>query len=315
MMTALLKPSQDMKAALAGLGVESGDAAVATWGLFGTFQKLQALAKNNPSAMAVLLPNIRGFAGAERIVNEGAKAERLAMEESAEVNQDTLNRPLAELNATDAEQVTREWNKVKNFFTTEFGPEIVKALRSVSLGGDAFIGILRTLTEHWPQMVGRIGGGGGGLDAVAGADHVRLDGPEGGRRITVGSRRSAKSGDGRDRPGERGRGDPGDLGQQDVPPRRCRSDGVHDLSDRRHDCARREVCLRAVHPGRVRGTARRFRQGTGGPQAEGRGRSPSWRRPRTRPSFRRCASPRWRAAGNTSTARRWSSGPLASRRT
>ena len=61
-LTAFLKPTQDMQKALKELGVESGEAAIATWGLQGAVAQLWKLA-GSASGMSKLFPNIRGDAG------------------------------------------------------------------------------------------------------------------------------------------------------------------------------------------------------------------------------------------------------------
>ena len=62
-MTGLLKPSEGMKGAFREIGVESGEAAIATWGFQGTLQKLISTTGGSASEIAKLFQNVRGLAG------------------------------------------------------------------------------------------------------------------------------------------------------------------------------------------------------------------------------------------------------------
>ena len=144
-MTAFLKPTQDMKKAFEELGVSSGEDAFATWGFQEALTKVVGTTDGSTSAIAKLLPNVRGLAGALRMAEEGAAKYHEAMEKIGQSDRAMLNKKLEEFTSTDAERLTREINKLKNFFTTDFGAEIVGGLHRVSGGTDMLIGALRTL--------------------------------------------------------------------------------------------------------------------------------------------------------------------------
>ena len=147
MISALLKPSQEMKDALKNIGVESGPAAVATWGFQGAWAKLVESVGGDQSKIAQLDPNIRGMAGAFRLAGSGAKIYNDELAKQSKVNQNTLLDPLAAFQKTDFAKVTDATNKLKNFFTADLGQTIVESLAKASGGIDGVINTLRTLTD------------------------------------------------------------------------------------------------------------------------------------------------------------------------
>ena len=144
-LSGLLKPTTDMRKALHELGVESGEDAIATWGLLGTLQQLQHVSGGSATATATLFQNIRGLAGVLRIAGEGATKYNEAMKALEAVDQATLRKTLEEFTSTDAEKTTRELNKLKNYFTVEFGADVVKMVGSMTQGMDGFIAKLRVM--------------------------------------------------------------------------------------------------------------------------------------------------------------------------
>ena len=156
-MSALLKPSENLKTAFHELGVESGEQAISTWGLIGTLGKLNDVTHGSASEMAMLFPNVRGLAGALRIAGEGAEKYNEAMEKLRAVDQSTLQKKYEEFTSTDAEKVTKELNKLKNFYATEFGADIVASMKRVLGGMDSFIAVLRTVTGDLPSLAAAVG--------------------------------------------------------------------------------------------------------------------------------------------------------------
>jgi TP901 family phage tail tape measure protein len=145
-MSALLKPSQNLREAFHNLGVESGEDAIATWGLMGTLQQLEKAARGSASGMAALFPNVRGLAGALRIGGEGADKYAQALEHIyAAADQTKLKGSYAEFMATDAQRVTAELNKLKNYFTTEFGADVVKDIGAYVGSTEKWIAAIRPL--------------------------------------------------------------------------------------------------------------------------------------------------------------------------
>jgi len=72
-LTGLLKPSDAMKQALSEMGVESADAAVKTFGLAGTLEKLMESTGGSNEKMAALFGNVRALKGVQALADAGFK--------------------------------------------------------------------------------------------------------------------------------------------------------------------------------------------------------------------------------------------------
>ena len=94
--------------------------------------------------MAKFFPNIRGDAGALRMATEGAEKYHKAFREiNAPTGIADFQARFKEFTETDAEKLTKELNKIKNFFDTEFGPSLVKNLGWIFQGTDHLIPAFR----------------------------------------------------------------------------------------------------------------------------------------------------------------------------
>jgi TP901 family phage tail tape measure protein len=148
MMTALMKPSEAMTKALHQIGADSGQAAIATWDWYGALEKLRGTTDGSAAAMAKLIPNVRGVAGAMRILGEGAKAYKESLETLKQQDLSTLQKQLKDFMNTPAEQLTKELNKLANYFTVDFGLKMISMLNTLIQligGGGGLIGIFNTL--------------------------------------------------------------------------------------------------------------------------------------------------------------------------
>jgi TP901 family phage tail tape measure protein len=160
-LSSLLKPSDELKRGFKAIGVESGPAAVATFGLQGALDALAKSVDFNKTKMAAMIPNIRAMGGDFRLVGSGAKAFKEAMDVQSKLDSGSLDKPWQQFIETDAEKLTKELNKLSNFFTVEFGSRLVAQLNSVVQvlgGGDGILGALRVLTGELPRDVAVIGG-------------------------------------------------------------------------------------------------------------------------------------------------------------
>ena len=158
--TALLKPSEAMKKALKGIGVESGPAAMRTFGLQGALQALKDTTDGSSTAISQLIPRVRGAAGAFRILGKGAEAFAEAEEKLQEIDEAILKGKALEVMATDAARLTLELNKLRNFFTAELGADMVSFMNNlinVFGGGAGLVGVLRTITSEFPAVATSIG--------------------------------------------------------------------------------------------------------------------------------------------------------------
>ena len=153
-LTALLKPSQDMKAAFAEVGVASGPAAIATFGLQGAVQKLMETTGGAAEEMQKLMPNVRGFAGGARLAESGANAFNDALKKLQDLPANLLKQKEMELAATAAEKLTSELNKVKNALTVDVGRDLTESLQSFInvFGAEGIAGVFTSFLDQAPKV-------------------------------------------------------------------------------------------------------------------------------------------------------------------
>ena len=146
-MSALIKPSQEAKAALAHMGFGGGDEAVAALGLKGTFDALKAATDGSATAMGKLFPNVRALSAAMTLSGSDRFAKNLQEIDGAATN--LVDSKALEIMATDAATVQREWNKLVIAASRGFGDSIVTMAANFSRltgGADTLINVTHTLT-------------------------------------------------------------------------------------------------------------------------------------------------------------------------
>jgi len=120
-LNSLLKPTQEMRAALERLGFATGEQAVRTLGLVGTIKELRSAGGD----FNRLFPRIRARAGAEAIANQSDAFDELNRKIS-ETENNLTNLKFAQFIEADSQKAIIALNKLKNFFTVDVGPSLVK---------------------------------------------------------------------------------------------------------------------------------------------------------------------------------------------
>jgi TP901 family phage tail tape measure protein len=151
-MTALIKPSDAMEAALAKLGVSSGEAAIEAFGLFGTLEKLKAASGGSATAMAALFPNVRGLAGASSLLGDGLAQATLNLREMEAAGASLLKQKFGQAIANDGETVRREFNAIKNAVVTELGGALLDATKRFFQATDATKGLTGAIVAAKPAV-------------------------------------------------------------------------------------------------------------------------------------------------------------------
>lgn len=126
LLTSLLKPTPAMTEALKELGFATGDQALAALGLVGAFKALVGTTDGTSIALAKLVPRVRGLNALIRIAADENSKFAVSLEGLDATGPKRLADELARITATDAEQLTKELNEIKNIFTAEFGAAIVE---------------------------------------------------------------------------------------------------------------------------------------------------------------------------------------------
>jgi TP901 family phage tail tape measure protein len=154
--TALLKPSKEMKAVLASWGVESGEAAIATFGFSGVLKKLEEASHGSATELAQLFPNVRGLRGAIGLTRSSLEGYDQTLAKIQASTGDYANATKIAFESS-GKTVEIEINKLKNQFIAE-GSAITDALAGMNASFSSATGVIAILVN--------ILGGGNGLSAA-----------------------------------------------------------------------------------------------------------------------------------------------------
>jgi TP901 family phage tail tape measure protein len=148
-LTGLLKPSKDTAEAFRKLGVESGEQLIQAKGFQGALQALIGTTDGSAAAIAKLFPNVRALNGVLRETTTGATIFAEHLKEIQAASGDLLNKKFELRIESNAERVSADLNKIKNFFTVDLGKTLVDKVGSFTnlIGGvDTLITGFRNLT-------------------------------------------------------------------------------------------------------------------------------------------------------------------------
>ncbi|MCC9655598.1 phage tail tape measure protein [Rhodopirellula halodulae] len=126
-MTSFIKPSDAMKDGIRDIGFTSSEQAIGVLGLSGTIEKLIDNTDGSTQALAKYFPNVRALAGVLNIAGENAEQFGKALKVLENPDVSNLEKAFDIVTGTDAEKVTKELNKLKNFLTEEFGQSVLSA--------------------------------------------------------------------------------------------------------------------------------------------------------------------------------------------
>jgi TP901 family phage tail tape measure protein len=124
-LTALLKPSEATAEALRKLGFETGEQLVQARGFKGALDALISTTDGSTSSIAKLFPNVRALNGVLRETGTGATIFEDHLKAIQQASSELLNQKFQIRIESDAERVSADINKLKNFFTTELGSQLV----------------------------------------------------------------------------------------------------------------------------------------------------------------------------------------------
>ncbi len=136
-MLSFLKPTEEMEAAMRGLGFASGEQILQAYDLQEALRVVIGKTDGSAAAVAKLIPRIRGLTGGLGLAGDEAEHFTKAIKEQETALEDAYDEAYNIVINTDAERITKELNKVKNFFTDEFGEAVLKSAIDMSelLGG------------------------------------------------------------------------------------------------------------------------------------------------------------------------------------
>ena len=128
-MNALVKPSKEMAKALNQLNFESGEQAIKTLTLQGALQAVINTTDGSTTAIGALVPRVRGMNAALILTGSGALQFAENLEKINATTADLNKQKALMVMGTDAERVTREWQRLSNAFTADLGPALLQTNR------------------------------------------------------------------------------------------------------------------------------------------------------------------------------------------
>lgn len=130
-MTKLIKPTEEMSAFFREIGVNSGEAAIQTYGLAGLLELMAKRADGSSTELAKLFNNIRGLTGATLLTGSSLQTyvDDLQKAQNAEAD---YAKAVELVMQSAGKKLEVEITKIRNIFRTEFGNYIVEILGSAT---------------------------------------------------------------------------------------------------------------------------------------------------------------------------------------
>ncbi len=169
-MQGFLKPTTAMKAAMKELGFATGEQVLEAYNLQDAVKAVTGTTEGNAAAIAKLFPRIRGLTGVLTLVDDEAGHFTRTLREQEEALKATYDKAYELVIETDAEKLTKDLNKLKNFFTVEFGQSVLASSVQISkmIGGvDNLLILLKSLGQALPPIALGLGAIGIVLGVVA----------------------------------------------------------------------------------------------------------------------------------------------------
>lgn len=132
-MTAFLKPSEDMKKVMRGMGFSDPEQFISAFGgIQGAIKAISDTSKGSALEMAQSFRNVRAEIATFRLASEeGSEKYIQALKAMQAATPENLNKILEEFRSTDAERLTAQINALKVNLTQDFGQAIVGVLASI----------------------------------------------------------------------------------------------------------------------------------------------------------------------------------------
>jgi TP901 family phage tail tape measure protein len=156
LMQSFLKPTTDMTNAMRQLGFATGEQLLEAYDLQEALRAVVGTTDGTAASVAKLIPRIRGLTGGLGLVGDEAEHFTKTIREQETALEDAYDKAYEIVITTDAERITKELNKVKNFFTDEFGEAVLKSAIDMSelLGGaENLLLVFESMAKTIPTLV------------------------------------------------------------------------------------------------------------------------------------------------------------------
>lgn len=153
-LTALTKPTDELRQKLEQLGFTNAETAIATLGLGGTLESIIKLTDGTSSSIARLFPNVRAIAGAISLTGDGFAQYARNIDSARSATAAFADDKYLQAIGTDANTVTSEINKLRNALTVDLGQGLLRATADTLTyvgGADTMIAATKNLS---PLIIG-----------------------------------------------------------------------------------------------------------------------------------------------------------------
>lgn len=151
---AFLKPTTEMTKVLNEAGFSSGELAIQTLGLGGALALIQDSTGGSATELAKLIPRVRGLSGAMILARNNGETLDKTVQALRATTSELLEEKLELRLETNAEQVERELNQVKNALTVDLGQALLATAKNFldAVGGaDTLVAVIKVMT---PLLIG-----------------------------------------------------------------------------------------------------------------------------------------------------------------
>ena len=142
----LIRPTDAMKALFAEWGVESGEAAIKTFGFAGVLAKIEEHSQGSSTALGELFGRIRAITGAMLFAGEGLVRYDNALEQIKN-SQDDYGRRTEIVMENAGKRLEIEFNKIKNFFTVDLTDKALRTIDSIAGGFGSLSAIVKSTAD------------------------------------------------------------------------------------------------------------------------------------------------------------------------
>lgn len=125
-MTALLKPSDDLDKVFKEMGFSSAEATIATLGFANTLRALNDRVGGSVSGLSTLFRNVRGLTGVASLTGDDLVTLADDIDKMKSSARSLNSSKALDVMATDAEKVTSEFNKLHNALVTGLGQDLLR---------------------------------------------------------------------------------------------------------------------------------------------------------------------------------------------
>lgn len=166
-LSALLKPSEDLAGTLHELGFANGEAAIKSLGLTGTLNKLHLATGGSKDEIAKLFPDIRALAGFLSLTgkNAGDTAKSIDGTTAAFAKGNAHTKAFAE----QSKSIAFQWAKAKASLAAAAVPLGQLLFPLLTRGAEAIGDFAQKIEQNMPEIQARFGQLAGGIRDVAGA--------------------------------------------------------------------------------------------------------------------------------------------------